>query len=222
MTIQKRILPSLMSADPLRLGAELDSLIGAGIRAVHVDILDGFFAPNLSSFSARSLEKIRKCYPHLFLDVHLMLVEPLDHLEAILPWASRVTIHVESRGFEEASRRILSSGCELGIAIKPKTSLEVLEEVLDGVVEGAVSVTVMGVEPGFSGQAFIEGTVERVSQLKEILKGIVIQVDGGMDEGTLLQCSIAGASEFVSGSTLFASEDRKKAFVALESIIQER
>lgn len=218
MAIQKRILPSLMSADPLRLGAELDSLIEAGVRAVHVDILDGFFAPNLSSFSARSLEKIRKSYPHFFLDVHLMLVEPLDHLEAIIPWASRVTIHVESKGFEEASRRILSSGCELGIAIKPGTSLEILE----GVVEGADSVTVMGVEPGFSGQAFIEGTVERVSQLKEMLKGIVIQVDGGMDEGTLLQCSIAGASEFVSGSTLFASEDRKKAFVALESIIQER
>lgn len=213
----KQILPSLMSADPLELGTELRLLIGAGVRAVHIDMLDGFFAPNLSSFCARTLEKISRGFPGLFLDVHLMLERPCDHLESILPWASRVTIHIESKGFEEARERILDRGCELGIAIKPGSALELL----DGQMQGASCICVMGVEPGFSGQEFIEGTVERVSLLRKMTGCPLIQVDGGMDEGTVLQCMIAGASEFVSGSTLFASEDRKKAFIALNSIIQE-
>lgn len=213
------IYPSLMSADPLNLESEIQSLMEIGAGAVHIDMLDGVFAPNLSGFNVGSLKAISERFPKLYLDVHLMVCQPLLHLPAILPFASRVSVHVESEGFLEALDLIQQGGAEVSVAINPDTTVDLLQGVLDHID----NICIMGVNPGFSGQKFIEGTLEKISMLKQMRedRSFTLQVDGGIDEGTLLQCRIAGADQFVSGSTLFVSEDRKKAFSALNSIFQE-
>lgn len=214
------ILASILSADPLRLGEEIASVWEAGIRSLHIDLLDGQFAPNLSCCNQKGVQQIRKLYPQAYLDLHLMCNHPLGHIDALRKWVDAITVHVElgERVVREALSRM--EGIKKGVAINPGTEIEKLWPFLEEVD----LICIMGVEPGFGGQKFLSQTLERILEVRERLgegTRVKIEVDGGMDPGTLLRARLAGANLFVCGSALFACEDRKKAALGLSSILCE-
>ena len=208
------VLPSVMSADMLRLGAQLDGLIAAGARSAHVDVMDGHFVPNLTigpDFTRAVSEPIHAAGG--LVDVHLMVSRPAEMVGLFAPWADAITFHVEA---EPHAHRLLGAirdmGCRAGLAINPGTPVEHVAELaaqLD-------YVNVLAVNPGFAGQAFIATTPDRIRRLRALLpESVVIEVDGGIGAATLPPAREAGATMFVSASSIFGAPDPAAAYAAL-------
>ena len=200
-----------MSADFLRLGEQIASLLDAGARVFHVDVMDGHFVPNLTvgpGFAASLAVPVRVAGG--ILDVHLMVERPAALIELFAPHAGAISIHAEAD--PHAHRllgRIRELGCLAGLALNPGTSLSAVEPVahmLD-------FVNVMSVNPGFAGQSFIATTPERVADLWELLpEGVAIEVDGGIAPASLPDVRDAGATLFVSASSIFGADDPVAAY----------
>ena len=199
--------PSILSADFAKLGEDVISLSDAGAEMVHIDVLDGHFAPNLSMGPA-----IVKCIrPHTqrCLDVHLMITNPSKYSEPFIKaGANNVTIHVEiDEDISSILKSIKSMGASCGISIKPETPAEEIKPYLELVD----MVLVMTVNPGFSGQKFIPEMTNKIAQVRELIKAsgrnIHIQVDGGVDDKTGIDCVSAGANVIVAASAIFGAED---------------
>lgn len=194
---------SILSADICHLGDVLDKLRAWQIDMVHFDVMDGVFVPNIS-FGIPMLAALRR-HTDLFLDVHLMITDPLRYVSAFAKaGADRITFHLESSSDPRATlEAIHSTGCQAGIAIKPSTPADALLPYLPL----ADMVLVMTVEPGFGGQSYLPETTEKVRQLRQDHPALSIQVDGGINDTTAPIARQAGANELVTGSYLLQAPD---------------
>lgn len=211
-----RIAPSILAADLGKLVSEVQEVVDAGATVIHVDIMDGHFVPPLS-MGPGHVKALRRAFPEAYLDVHLMVQRPHEQIEAFAEaGADGITFHEEAdTDVAETVGAIRAAGCKAGVSVKPKTALEVLDGVdLDLAL-------VMSVEPGWGGQSFIEGSLERITSLREQFgDGVEIEVDGGVDASNAAACAVAGASLLVAGSSIFGQYDRKSAYRELTAVTQ--
>jgi ribulose-phosphate 3-epimerase len=200
-----RIAPSILSADFARLGDEISMMESGGADWIHVDVMDGRFVPNLT-FGAKVIETVRKL-TSLPLDVHLMVVEPERYFDDfIAAGASGLTIHAEvSPHLHRQLTRIHELGGTAGVALNPSTPLSAVEEVLDDLD----LLLVMSVNPGFGGQQFIRHSLDKIARARRMLdaagSGATLEVDGGINRQTIVECWSAGADTFVAGNAVFAA-----------------
>ena len=198
------IAPSILSSDFLHLGEVLRACQAAGADWIHVDVMDGHFVPNLTMGPFI----VRHCHrgTDLPLDVHLMVKKPERLLKAFAEaGASRLTVHVETcPHLHRILEEIQSLGCKAGVTLNPGTPAESIFPVLPYVD----LVLVMSVDPGFSGGAYIPEMVGKVAQIRrkldEIGSSAWLEVDGGISPATLLEMKAAGATAFVSATTVFS------------------
>lgn len=201
-----KLSPSILAADVARLGEEIQSIERAGADYVHIDVMDGAFVPNLS-FGFPIVKAIRGC-TDMFLDVHLMIHEPLKYLERFaVSGADGITVHAEAcSSLETAVNAIRNLGKKAGVAISPDTKIDVVLPVLDKIS----MVLVMTVYPGYGGQKIITETFSKVRELRQIIKerklDVDIEVDGGVDLNNVDEIMEAGANVFVVGTKVFQGD----------------
>jgi len=196
-----KIAPSLMCADSLHLQRDLEALDRAGVDFFHIDVMDGHFAPNLA-MNLDTVKQIRTV-TKTPIDVHLMVDRPDSYCPALERLqVEHVSFHIEvSTQPLRLIQNLKARGAKVGIALNPCTPVEALHLVLDQID----FVLLMTVEPGFTGQAFISGTLEKISVLSELLKRrnlkVDIQVDGNISVETGKACIARGASILVAGTS---------------------
>lgn len=206
--------PSVLSADFLRLGDELSELERAAADYIHFDVMDGRFVPNIS-IGLPVLEAARRG-TSLPVECHLMMVEPDRWVEAFADaGADRITFHAEATPHaHRVIQTVEGKGKIAGIAVNPATSLALIEEILPYVGQ----VLVMTVNPGFGGQSFIEGMVEKIERAREMIArrnpDCRLEVDGGINPQTIRTAVDAGADMIVAGSAIFASGTSPAANIA--------
>ncbi|HYZ83141.1 MAG TPA: ribulose-phosphate 3-epimerase [Bryobacteraceae bacterium] len=201
------IVPSILSADFARLGEEIGKVEGAGVRILHLDVMDGHFVPNLTIGPpvVKSIRKITK----LTLDVHLMIEDAGTYAPIFIEaGADQVSVHQESTiHLDRTLRKIQSEGARAGVVVNPSTPVSTLEHVL----EVADYVLVMSVNPGFEGQKFLPYTLGKVRKLDQWRKErglpLAIEIDGGITLDNLGDAVRAGCDWIVAGSTIFHSAD---------------
>lgn len=196
----RRILPSILSADMTRLGEEIEKLEAAGIQAIHFDVMDGCYVPNIT-LGPFVCEALKKRFPKLEIDVHLMVSSVDEAIKAFASaGASRIAIHPETPFHLDRSLNLIKSlNVKCGLALNPATPLETLtwvEELLDFIL-------LMTVNPGYAGQTFIPRMLEKIAILHQRYPLIPIAVDGGIQESNIASVAKAGASDFVMGSAFF-------------------
>jgi ribulose-phosphate 3-epimerase len=215
------IAPSILASNFARLGEEIRMVEQAGADVIHVDVMDGHFVPNIS-IGIPVVESLHKA-THLPLDVHLMIEQPEEYIEDFVrAGASRVLIHEESTvHLDRALAMIREHGAEAGAAINPATPVMMLSEVLDKLD----TVLVMSVNPGFGGQKFIRGALEKIRQLNQWRSrynaSFRIEVDGGVDLENVAELAQAGANTFVAGTSIFHASDPAGATRQLRKLASE-
>ena len=215
MSSRVRIAPSILSADFGRLADEVKAIEAAGADYVHVDVMDGRFVPNLT-IGPVVVEAVRRA-TSLPLDVHLMIVEPEKYVDAFVKaGASIVTVHQEvSPHLHRTLNHIRDLGAKPSVVLNPSTPLSAIEEVLTEVDQ----VLLMSVNPGFGGQAFIPGSVDKVRRLRAMIDArklsVDIEVDGGINPETARRVVEAGATVLVAGNAVFKTGDYRAAIAAL-------
>ena len=202
----RRVAPSVLAADLGRLREQVEEVVAAGARVIHVDIMDGRFVPPFS-MGPGAVEALRDL--DVALDVHLMVQEPERHVEAFAnAGAAHITIHAEATPHVHGTlQRIRELGCRAGLAFCPSTPPAMLAEVD---VDIALCMTV---NPGWGGQTFIPSSPAKVERMRALLgDGPDLEVDGGIDRDTAGPCAQAGATLFVAGSAVFGAPDPGEAF----------
>ena len=202
------ILPSLLAADFGRLAAEIVRAEASGAEALHLDVMDAHFVPNLS-FGPDVVALAKKVAPGFYRNVHLMMSRPDLYLETFAAaGAQTIQIHVEADCDVHAElRRIRALGLKNAIVINPETPVERLAPYLGEIDEALV----MTVHPGYGGQKFIAECLSKVSWLRAANPDLDVMVDGGVNGETAVAAAKAGANQFVAGSYLFRQDDMKAA-----------
>ena len=206
------IAPSMLRCDFGNLHREVELLEAAGVRLLHLDVMDGHFVPNLS-YGPMVIERLREL-TELPFDAHLMIADPWQYLDSFLQaGCDAVTVHIEAvHKPVELLRRIRAAGLAAGIALSPQTPVE---RILPVIGECDI-VLVMSVEPGFGGQQFIPGALDKLRQLRPLLSaGTRLSIDGGITPETISSAAEAGADLFVAGSSIFKSADYGEAVARL-------
>jgi ribulose-phosphate 3-epimerase len=215
------ILPSILSADFARLGEDVAALEAVGCRMLHVDIMDGHFVPNLT-IGPPVVASLRKA-TRAVLDTHLMIEDPDTYAPLFIQAGSdTITVHQEAcRHLNRTLRMIRSEGAKAGVAINPATPIGALDEVLDLVD----LVLVMSVNPGFGGQKFIPGSVDKVRRLarrrKDLGLQFVIEIDGGVTRENVASLADAGVDWLVAGSSVFHSVNPAATFREMRQVARE-
>jgi ribulose-phosphate 3-epimerase len=202
----RRVAPSILAADFSRLRAQVEEVVAAGARVIHVDIMDGHFVPPLS-MGPQAVEALRDM--DVILDVHLMIEAPERQIDAFAKaGAHNITIHAEATPHVHGTlQAIREHGCRAGLAFCPSTPPAMLEEVD---VDIALCMTV---NPGWGGQSFIPTSLAKVRRMRSLLgESPDLEVDGGIDRDTAGPCAEAGATLFVAGSAVFGAPDPGAAF----------
>jgi ribulose-phosphate 3-epimerase len=200
-----KIAPSILSADFTRLGEEIKAAEDAGAHLLHIDVMDGHFVPNIT-IGPPVIESIRKI-TRLPLDVHLMIEDPDRYLkDFISAGADILTVHFEAAvHLHRSVQAIKEGGIRAGVSINPATSVWTLDNILADVDV----VLIMSVNPGFGGQEFIPGTLDKLRLLRKTISDagyhLLIEVDGGVKPGNAKEISAAGADILVMGSAFFKS-----------------
>lgn len=214
----RQIVPSVLSANFAHLARDVQVVQEAGAQSVQIDIMDGHFVPNIT-VGPIVIETLRP-ETHLFLDVHLMITDPMQFAPAFAKaGADLLTLHWEAcKDPLAAIREVKKLGVRVGMAIRPKTSVEVFYPLLNDLDVALV----MTVEPGFGGQAFMPEMLDKVRTLRQRLGATAscqIQVDGGINLKTAPLAASAGADSMVAGSAVYGNSDVPKAFKQLQSLI---
>jgi ribulose-phosphate 3-epimerase len=208
----RRVAPSILAADYSRLGDQVQEVLDAGARVIHVDVMDGHFVPPITIgplIVAALREQVHEAGG--MLDVHLMIERPERQIEEFVrAGADAITVHFEATPHVHyAVKAIREAGCLAGVAITPSTPIDVLTE-LAGHIEIALCMTV---NPGWGGQPFIESTIEKVARMRTRLDPrVAIEVDGGIDEKTGPRTAVSGAKLFVAGSSVFGDPSPGEAY----------
>ncbi|WP_251212994.1 ribulose-phosphate 3-epimerase [Adlercreutzia murintestinalis] len=208
-----RICPSILSADFAHLGDDVATVAAAGAGYIHIDVMDGHFVPNLT-MGVPVVKQLKRC-TDVPLDVHLMISNPLTQL----PWfieagADMLTVHAEAvdeQGLADAVRLIRDAGVQAAVAVKPATPISAVAPV----IEEVDMVLVMSVEPGFSGQSYLEGSEDKVAEVVRMARergcAPLIQVDGGIGRETAPRVCACGADLLVCGNAVFGADDPAQA-----------
>ena len=201
-----KVAPSILAADPLNMGQDVQRVIDAGCDMLHVDIMDAHFVPNLS-YSPALVEALHKRFD-IPLDVHLMMDNPEKYIDTFAKaGAWGITIHAEIPGnVPEMLQKIRGLGLNVGLSVKPGTPAEAIADLLPMVD----MVLVMTVEPGFGGQKFQYAMVDKVRRLREMGYAGLIQADGGVSLGNLPDLKAAGLDVAVMGTAMYTSADPAK------------
>jgi ribulose-phosphate 3-epimerase len=215
----KYIAPSILSADFSRLGEEIKAVEAAGADWIHVDVMDGHFVPNIT-MGPIVVKAVRKV-TDLPIDVHLMIENPDRFIpDFAKAGASLISVQVETcLHLHRTIHLIREYGCRPGAVLNPGTPASVLEWIL----EDLDFVLVMSVNPGFGGQKFIQSALQKTRDLRSWIQSknlsTLIEIDGGVNETTILEISEAGVDAFVAGSAIFESPDYGKTISTLKQII---
>ncbi|MCQ2443800.1 MAG: ribulose-phosphate 3-epimerase [Oscillospiraceae bacterium] len=215
-----KLSPSVLSADFAHLGNNCCEVLDAGADMIHFDVMDGHFVDNLS-FGLPVLQGLHKALPNAYMDVHLMITNPLKYVkEFVDAGANCITFHIEcSDSIRATSAAIRAYGCAAGLAINPDTPAECVFPYLDGLS----IVLVMGVTPGHGGQAFNPVALDKLRKLRAECnrRGLspYLSVDGGVKAATTgPQCVEAGATLLVAGSAVFGAEDKVAAVQSFKNL----
>jgi len=198
--------PSLLSADFWRTGEQLKELEDAGVKWLHVDVMDGDFVPSIS-FGMPVIKSLR-AKSNLFFDVHMMVTEPVRYVDAMVDaGADMITVHVEAcKHLHRTIQAIKAKGIKAGVVLNPGTSLSVLDYILEDVD----MVLLMTVNPGFGGQKYIPTMTAKIKALKEMIDArglnVDIEVDGGATPDNVKMLLEAGANVIVAGSAVFGGD----------------
>jgi len=209
---ERRVAPSILSADYSRLGAQLEELLAAGARVIHVDVMDGHFVPPISIgplVVSAIADQVHGAGG--VLDVHLMIEQPERQIEEFArAGADGITLHVEATAHaHHALGAVHEAGCSAGLALNPATPPETAAETL----ELADLLLCMTVNPGWGGQPFIESSPAKIARLRSLAReDIAIEVDGGVDAQTAPLCTEAGAGLLVAGSAVLGAPDPAEAY----------
>ena len=202
------IAPSILSADFARLGEDVARVLAAGADVVHFDVMDNHYVPNLT-IGPMVCQALRNYGIQAPIDVHLM-VKPVDRLipDFAKAGASLITFHPEcSEHIDRTLQLIKDHGCQAGLVFNPATPLHYLDYVLDKLDV----ILLMSVNPGFGGQSFIPGTLDKLRQVRQLIdasgRDIRLEIDGGVKVDNIREIAAAGADMFVAGSAIFSQPD---------------
>ena len=219
MMSEMRVAPSILSADFARLGEQVATVMDAGARVIHVDVMDGHFVPPIT-IGPLIVEALAGQVHGAggVLDVHLMIERPERQVKAFADaGADSITVHFEATPHVNFTLgAVHEAGCRAGLALNPGTPAVAVTEVAD-IVDHVLCMTV---NPGWGGQSFIESSIDKLVRLRQLLPATcTIEVDGGVDTETAPRCADAGATLFVAGSHVFGAPDPAQRYRALAASI---
>jgi len=201
-----QIAPSILSADFAKLGDEVDKVLAAGADIVHFDVMDNHYVPNLT-IGPLLCDALRKHGVTAPIDVHMM-VKPVDRIipDFAKAGATYITFHPEASEHVDRSLQLIhDEGCKAGLVFNPATSLDYLRYEMDKID----MILIMSVNPGFGGQSFIPGALDKLRQCRKMIdesgRDIRLEIDGGVKVDNIAEIAAAGADTFVAGSGIFGN-----------------
>jgi len=200
-----KIAVSILAANTLYMAQAIQKVLDAGCDAIHFDVMDGVFVPNIS-FGPNLLRDIKREFT-VYADVHLMLQDPLKYIDVFAEsGADAITVHVESNTYSQAVRQIHKKGLRAGASLKPSTPASALTNLS----ETPDQVLVMTVEPGFGGQELKPEIIRKVAEIRRLGYRGIIEIDGGVSRANAGLLVDAGADILVLGTSFFKAEDPKE------------
>ena len=215
----RRVAPSILASDFARVGAQVEEVMAAGARVIHVDVMDGHFVPPIS-IGPQMVSALNDQVHDAggWLDVHLMIEDPERHVDAfVAAGADSISVHAEATPhIHHALKSVRDAGCRAGLALNPGTPAAAIEP-LAGTFDLLLCMTV---NPGWGGQPYIAGSEARIEELRRrVGPDVPIEVDGGIDAATAGPAAEAGATLFVAGSSIYGSPDPAGAYTAIAAAV---